>query len=360
MGLDGGQGGRTELVPSGSPALDPGPVPHQATRRTAGTSLANWVAQQRPPAEPGIYRYGHLPSTATDTDEPPQPAGALLLRAAANVLVCLLAYRYGTPAVMYTIGYLGWFRALSPDQFNVVETLLNLLLLVLFLALFGRMGRWLEVYRRFLSPMGFRRNVLPLLSKAVTDDRPAGAEPARAEAVDPALDPWAELRQAGLGQALAVVEGDTRAGRVGDVDYVRIHRVWREVLAEPALVGAFGEQVAVRGRRRVRIRRRRGICRGGWRNTICCWDRCGWGRRRRCRRIRRRTGGRVRTGPGGAGDLAAGGGAGGDGQDAAAGPAGGGGALPAGVGAVGVRGGGGGGRGRVGAGRGVRRGDRAG
>ncbi|MEY9950135.1 ATP-binding protein [Kitasatospora sp. GAS1066B] len=247
MGLDGGQGGRTELVPSGSPALDPGPVPHQATRRTAGTSLANWVAQQRPPAEPGIYRYGHLPSTATDTDEPPQPAGALLLRAAANVLVCLLAYRYGTPAVMYTIGYLGWFRALSPDQFNVVETLLNLLLLVLFLALFGRMGRWLEVYRRFLSPMGFRRNVLPLLSKAVTDDRPAGAEPARAEAVDPALDPWAELRQAGLGQALAVVEGDTRAGRVGDVDYVRIHRVWREVLAEPALVGAFGEQVAVRG-----------------------------------------------------------------------------------------------------------------
>ncbi|MFF7638575.1 ATP-binding protein [Kitasatospora sp. NPDC008050] len=159
-------------------------------------------------------------------------------------MTCLLAYRYGTPAVMYTIGYLGWFHALSPDQFSVVETLINLVLVIFFIALFGRMGRWLEVYRRFLSPQGFRRNLLPVLSKAVTDDGTAGATPV---AADPDIDPWAQLRQGGLGEVLGAVEEDTRAGRVSDVDYVRIHRVWREVAGQPGLVGAFGEQVAVRG-----------------------------------------------------------------------------------------------------------------
>ncbi|MCX4746423.1 ATP-binding protein [Kitasatospora sp. NBC_01287] len=227
--------------------LEPSPVPRQSTRQAPPTSLAGWVAEPRPPAQVGIYRYGYERLDLTEAGEPPRPAGPLLLRAAANVVVGLIAYRYGTPAVMYTVGYLGWFRALSPDQFNVVESLINLLLLFLFILLFGRMGRWLEVFRRFLSPVGFRRNVLPLLSKAVTEDRPKGDAPASATTPPSVVDPWAELRQGGLGKALAMVEEDTWAGRVSDVDYVRIHRVWREVLAEPGLVGAFGEQVAVRG-----------------------------------------------------------------------------------------------------------------
>ena len=60
-------------------------------------------------------------------------------------------------------------------------------------------------------------------------------------------DPWAALREAGFGAALGAVERDARGGVVTDVDYVRIHRVWQEVLGEPGLAGAFGEQVALRG-----------------------------------------------------------------------------------------------------------------
>ncbi|WP_344445000.1 ATP-binding protein [Kitasatospora nipponensis] len=176
----------------------------------------------------------------------------MLLRAGANLLTFLLAYRYGMPAVMYTAGYLGWFHGLSADQFNVVASLMNLVLVILFIALFGRMGRWTEVYRRYLSPRGFSRNVRPVLAKIVTNDgppeagRPDGGERATPESPASA-DPWGVLRGAGLGEALAGVDADTRAGRVSDVDYVRIHRVWQEVVAEPGLVGAFGEQVAARG-----------------------------------------------------------------------------------------------------------------
>ncbi|WP_329583655.1 ATP-binding protein [Kitasatospora sp. NBC_01250] len=245
MGLDGAYGRRVDLVPEGSPTHGPSLLPSQPTHRPARSSLTTWIAEQRPPAKPGIYRFGYLPSAVTkDEDSPPQPVGPLLLRAAANLVTCLLAYRYGTPAVMYTIGYLGWFHPLSPDQFSVVETLINLLLVILFIVLFGRMGRWPEVYRRFLSPQGFRRNLLPVLSKAVTDDGTPHGAPAQEE---PDIDPWGQLRVGGLGEALGAVEEDTRAGRVSDVDYVRIHRVWREVVGQPGLVGAFGEQVAVRG-----------------------------------------------------------------------------------------------------------------
>lgn len=359
MGLDGGQGGRTELVPD--PAAAAGQMPAQLPRATGtdpGFALADWVARSRPAAEVGIYRLGYRPVDGATTEDATVPAWPLLVRALLNLFAAGLTYKYGTLLVLYAVKLTIWPPNPTDAQIVFAEYLTRGVVVAFSIALFGRMGRWKEVYRRYLTPAAVKDHISLLRARAITTEDGAPVAPATEGTT--ALDPWAELRQAGLGQALAVVEGDTRAGRVGDVDYVRIHRVWREVLAEPALVGAFGEQVAVRGRRRVRIRRRRGICRGGWRNTICCWDRCGWGRRRRCRRIRRRTGGRVRTGPGGAGDLAAGGGAGGDGQDGAAGPAGGGGALPAGVGAVGVRGGGGGGRGRVGAGGGVRRGDRAG
>ncbi|MDH6137236.1 hypothetical protein P3T37_006668 [Kitasatospora sp. MAA4] len=252
MGLDGTQEHRTDLAARPPQSPPPADVPRPRVRSTgaaagAAPGVAAWATEPRPPAEPGIYRYGYREADPTHAEAAAVGSGALLLRAAANLLTFLLVYRYGMPFVTYTVDYLGWFKGLSLAQFDLVTSLMNVVVLVLLVALFGRMGRWTEVFRRYLSPTGFRRNVLPALAKTVTEDGssdPSGPSP---DAARETADPWAVLREAGLGGALGAVERDAGGGLVTDVDYVRIHRVWQEVQAEPGLAVAFGEQVALRG-----------------------------------------------------------------------------------------------------------------
>ncbi|WP_329568182.1 ATP-binding protein [Kitasatospora sp. NBC_01266] len=245
MGLDGGQGGRTELVPD--PPAVAGQMPAQLPRTTGpgpGFPLANWVAQSRPEAEAGVYRLGYRPVDTTTVDAT-VPAWPLFVRALLNLLAAGLTYRYGTVLVLYAVKLTIWPPNPTDAQIIFGDYLTRVVVVAFSIALFGRMGRWKEVYRRYLTPAAVKELGALLRARAITteDGTPV---PSATEGAG-VLDPWAELRQAGLGQALAAVEEDTRAGRVSDVDYVRIHRVWREVLGEPGLVGAFGEQVAVRG-----------------------------------------------------------------------------------------------------------------
>ncbi|WP_157537841.1 type IV secretory system conjugative DNA transfer family protein [Kitasatospora azatica] len=122
----------------------------------------------------------------------------------------------------------------------------DLLVAVAVVYFFGRMGRWTEVYRRYLSPAA-RRLSAEVRARAITTEDGGPAAPFAEAAPLPVADPWQTLRQAGLAPALAAVDEDTRAARVTDVDYVRIHRVYRDVLADPALLRAFAEQIAARG-----------------------------------------------------------------------------------------------------------------
>ncbi|MFE9428887.1 ATP-binding protein [Kitasatospora sp. NPDC006697] len=242
MGLDGTQSRQGRL-------LDPTGVPRQGSGgATAG--LRTWLAVPRPEAPGGIYRYGYLaPEPGSTDDERPISGPLLLWRALVGVGAYVFGYLCVSWLVLNVLGFLGWFnpKTVSADQFSVIELLISIAILIALIPSCARLGRWVELYRRFLSPAGFRRNLLPTLSKAVTDERRDKEAAAAAEAALAAQDPWQALRRAGLGAALGQLDEDTRAGRVTDVDYVRILRVHGEVAAEPGLAERFAEQVAGRG-----------------------------------------------------------------------------------------------------------------
>ncbi|MCC9312179.1 ATP-binding protein [Kitasatospora sp. RB6PN24] len=213
--------------------------------------LRGWLAQERPGAPAGVYRKGYLPpDPALPEDEEERLSTPLLLwRAVVGVAAYGFGYVCISWLVLNVLAFLGWFspKTMSPDQFSTIESLITIVILVALIPSCARLGRWVEVYRRFLSPSGFRRNVQPALRKAVTDERRDQQLAEAAEAALSAQDPWAPLRGAGLAGALALLDADTRANRVNDVDYVRILRVHQEVAADPVLLARFAEQLAARG-----------------------------------------------------------------------------------------------------------------
>ncbi|WP_371481444.1 ATP-binding protein [Kitasatospora sp. NBC_00315] len=229
MGLDGahGYGQRTTVPP---------PMPQQAARGlpqplAPSFDLAAWVGEPRPEAEPGVYRQGYRPADPARAEAAKVAAGPLLLRAGLNAVVGWLGFVYGTQLVLHLIVLTVWVKNPSATEVTVVGILVNVLVAAAVLKVFGRMGRWPEVWRRYVAP---------LLSRTVTVEEPATPDAAEAAG---RTDPWAQLRQAGAGVAAGVLDGEA----VGDVDYVRIRRAWEVVLADPEILPAFTEQVTARG-----------------------------------------------------------------------------------------------------------------
>ncbi|GJF34936.1 hypothetical protein KNE206_76360 [Kitasatospora sp. NE20-6] len=219
MGLDGTQGQRAAQAHRTSA------VPPQ---RTLPFDLAAWAAEPRPEAAPGIFRLGHRPRDEARTAHAAVPAGPLLLRAALNLAVGTIVYLQGVPLVQ---GLLGMGGLTSPNSFVIslfIALAVNAAVLLGVVMLFGRMGRWAELWRRWLAP-ALARTVTR--EEATTPERPPGS-----------VDPWDEVRR-GAPAAARRLAGEA----VGDVDYVRIRRAWGTVTADPSLLPAFEEQVAVRG-----------------------------------------------------------------------------------------------------------------
>ncbi|MFJ5886518.1 ATP-binding protein [Kitasatospora cineracea] len=186
--------------------------------------LPTWATAPRPEAAPGIYRQHHTPHDPKAAEQASTPAGPLLLRAALNLLAAWLVFIYGRGFALSGLGLLG-LGSLSEIPTILVALAVNLLIIAGVIRVFGRMGRWREVGRRFL---------LPLLSRTVTE---VPAEPEQA----PVVDVWAELRPAG--DVVRRLEGEA----VGDVDYVRLHQAWRTVGSDPGAWQEFAAQVAARG-----------------------------------------------------------------------------------------------------------------
>ncbi|MDH6113162.1 hypothetical protein P3T36_006525 [Kitasatospora sp. MAP12-15] len=248
MGLDGTQEHRTDLAarPPQGPA-HPADVPRQAgagagagagaaggAARFGGGRLAGWATAPRAELGPGIYRYGYRATNPAHAEAAAVPSGPLLLRAVLNLLVGAAVYLNGADLMAELLGETLGIRHV-PEPYAIPVLLLeNIPFVVIVILIFGRMGRWSEVWRRYGAP---------LLARTVTQESAAVGD------VEETLpqDPWGALRAGGLGDVLGVVVEDGVRGDVGDVDYVRIHRVWQEVLAQPRLVGAFGEQLALRG-----------------------------------------------------------------------------------------------------------------
>ncbi|WP_441246036.1 ATP-binding protein [Kitasatospora sp. McL0602] len=235
MGLDGTYGQQRTAQAGRSAAVPP--------QRGVPFDLAAWVDEPRPEAAPGVFRYGYRPLDPARTKDADVPAGPLLLRAGLNLLVAWPAEIYGVWLAYYLIDLFGLPKPSTEAPALLLLLLLHAVALTLAIRFFGRMGRWAEVWRRWVAP---------LLARTVTHEEPtaaaaragaqagakAGAQPAPAHA-----DPWSGLRHGGAHLAAAGLD----AAAVGDVDYVRIQRAWETVQADPALLPAFTEEVTARG-----------------------------------------------------------------------------------------------------------------
>ncbi|MFJ1758011.1 ATP-binding protein [Kitasatospora sp. NPDC088134] len=188
--------------------------------------LPTWATAPRPDAPPGVYRQHHTPYDPRKAEDAETPAGPLLLRAVLNLAVGLFVYLEGVSLLQGLLSTLGLTVTSSFAVSLLIAAAVNVAVLALVLMVFGRMGRWGEVWRRWIAPV---------LSRTVTEVPP---EPEAA----PVVDIWAELRPAG--EAVRRLEGGEP---VGDVDYVRLHQAWRTVGADPAAWREFAAQLAARG-----------------------------------------------------------------------------------------------------------------
>ena len=221
MGLDGTRGQQA------AQAHRPSAVPPQ---RALPFDLAAWAGETRPDTAAGIFRLGHRPHDGSRAEHAAVPAGPLLLRAALNLVVAWLAFIYGVDLSITGLSLLSALPTTTGPATSVVLAL-NGAVLAVVIKVFGRMGRWTEVWRRYVTPL-LSRTVSVETGLAGTDQHPAGP-----------ADPWYGLRHGGAPQAALRLDGEA----VGDVDYARIRRAWQVVLGDPELLPAFVEQVEVRG-----------------------------------------------------------------------------------------------------------------
>ncbi|GAA3295341.1 hypothetical protein GCM10020295_22280 [Streptomyces cinereospinus] len=189
--------------------------------RPDGSAFLAWLRTPRPEAAPGVWRFGHRPRP----DQQPEqlPARQLLTGALIAFLVGWLVWS------LLQNGYLGtwwWipFDLIVPDSWRGGDSQIGetgtvfvyqgyqVLVALAILVAVSRLGRWGEVWRRFVTPR---------LSRS----RPQEAAPAPAE--DPAR--WNQLRAAGASDAADRLAGDAHAGLMRDVDHARLTRAWQGV-----------------------------------------------------------------------------------------------------------------------------------
>ncbi|MFC4494117.1 ATP-binding protein [Streptomyces ovatisporus] len=232
-------------VPPSVPSVPPGQAPAPA----AASSLADWLRTPRPDAEPGIWRYGYRPLPPPDPDR--IPARQLLSGAVVSFLIGWLIW-----SLLYN-GYLGayWLwpmLALTPESWREAggEQMIYVWVTYAYYALvigaiavvFGRLGRWPEVFRR-------ARARLTRTAAPDAGARGAARTPQPVPPPPPEHDPveWPELRVDGAVEAAERLAGEVRGGRMNDVDHARIRRAWESVRARPGRLAPFVDTVLAHG-----------------------------------------------------------------------------------------------------------------
>ncbi|MFD0170138.1 ATP-binding protein [Streptomyces decoyicus] len=202
--------------------------------------LLSWLRTPRPASAPGIWTLGHRPRPAQEPDRVPGRqliSGAVISFLCGWLLWSLLWNRY-------LGGYWLWpLLLLTPDSWRTahgdkmifvwVTYLYYGLVLALLVFVFGRMGRWPELARRFLGPaLGRFRN------RASVAPRP-----------QPAADraQWPDLRAHGATDAADKLAAEARTGRMNDVDVARIERAWRSVRSGQNSLASFTDTVLRQG-----------------------------------------------------------------------------------------------------------------
>jgi len=228
----------------GVPApVNPPPMPTETPAVPAGpgTAVQAWLRTPRRADAPGIYTYDHTPRPPEDPDRIGDRR--LVGAAVGSLLGAWLTNSLARSSYLYWL----WIRPLiwtgfaphnghrwtlaQVHEFIAAQRVYAAVWWALLAVVFGRAGRWPEVYRRYLRP-ALRR-----------------ARPAQQNA-DLAADPagWPQLRAAGAHAAADRLAADLAAGRMSDVDHARLTRAWSAAAAAgPAAVDEFVQAVLRRG-----------------------------------------------------------------------------------------------------------------
>ncbi|MGW5662055.1 ATP-binding protein [Streptomyces sp. NPDC003758] len=227
MDSDGTQDARSTRAgpvprPAGPPPVPPRPAHAPGLPpRPDGSAFLAWLRAPRPPALPGVWRFGHRPRP----EQEPEliPTRQLLSGALIAFLVGWLIW-----SLLWN-GYLGgwWVVPLdlfTPDSWRHSNDRVGNAVLwygyytVIALAIMftvGKLGRWGEVWRRFGPP-------------AWRPAAPAAEKPPAPED-DPAR--FNQLRAAGAHEAADRLAAEAHSGLMRDVDHARITRAWQGVLS---------------------------------------------------------------------------------------------------------------------------------
>ncbi|MPY54711.1 ATP-binding protein [Streptomyces acidicola] len=222
--------------PPDVPAMPPRPPQAPgAPPMPDGSGFVNWLRAPRPDAAPGVWRFGHRPRPAEEPEE--IPTRQLLSGALIAFLVGWLIWS------LLQNGYLGgwWWvplNLITPDSWRGADSELGetgtflvyrgyeLLVALAIMVGVARLGRWSEVWRRFVAPR-FRR--------------PAPQEAPPAPQDDPAQ--WNQLRAAGAVDAAERLAAEASSGLMRDVDHARILRAWQGVLSGRHSLATFSSAV---------------------------------------------------------------------------------------------------------------------
>ncbi|WP_369193467.1 ATP-binding protein [Streptomyces djakartensis] len=203
------------------PAMPPRPPGAPAPPLPDGSAFLTWLRAPRPEAAPGVWRFGHRPRPAEEPEDVPTRqllSGALIAFLVGWLVWSLLQNDY--------LGTWWWipFDLIVPDAWRggdsdlgetgtfVVYRGYELLVALAIMIVVARLGRWGEVWRRFVTPL-YRRAQSP------------AAQPVPEE--DPAQ--WNELRAAGAADAAERLAAEAHSGLMRDVDHARILRAWQGV-----------------------------------------------------------------------------------------------------------------------------------
>ncbi|MEU9714169.1 ATP/GTP-binding protein [Streptomyces sp. NPDC047976] len=164
-GTHDGQSTREGHVPRPAgppPPLGTPPKPQHAP--TVGTPFTDWLRTGRPVADPGVWRFGHVPRA----EEEPEEASdrSLISGAAISALACVLVWS------LMRNGYIPYWtvplKLFTPDEWwapltgeavkgtggEVAQPLYELLFDAALLYGFGRLGAWAKAWRRVVVARG--------------------------------------------------------------------------------------------------------------------------------------------------------------------------------------------------------------
>ncbi|MCI3244641.1 ATP-binding protein [Streptomyces spinosisporus] len=208
--------------PSRAPSVPPLPD---------GSAFLDWLRTPRPKALPGVWRFGHRPRPDEEPEDIPARqlvSGALIAFLAGWLIWSLLQNGYlggwwWVPLFLVTPdSWRGSDGDLGPTGTAFLYNGYQLLVALIIMVAVGKLGRWGEVWRRFVAPRlrGPQRQEAP----------PVPTE-------DPAQ--WPDLRAAGADAAAERLASEARAGLMRDVDHARIVRAWQGVRTGRHTLAAF-------------------------------------------------------------------------------------------------------------------------